>query len=191
MKRLSIADDMGFIHQRLGLYVRMRGVCDVYGVRRCPQDNVLWPDLTAAEHLSFYATLKGCTGALREQHVAYWLEQVDLVDARNKRTSQFSGGMRRRLCVAMAMIGAPSIVLLDEPSSSLDPASRHRLWDVVSKHKVRRACVRRATSCNVRVCSIRACCCLPRTRCKRPKCCAIAWAYSCTALCVPSDRLTN
>jgi ABC-type multidrug transport system ATPase subunit len=116
----SVTQDIEKIYRRMGV---------------CPQSDVLWPDLTAAETLRFYATLKGLTGAQRQTHVDYWLEQVDLVAAKDRVTSTYSGGMRRRLCVACSMIGGPATVFLDEPSASLDPASRHRLWDVIKANK--------------------------------------------------------
>lgn len=116
----SIIDDLENVYRHMGV---------------CPQHDVLWADLTAAETLKFYATLKGLTGSVRDEHVQYWLEQVDLVAARDRVTSTYSGGMRRRLCVACSMIGGPSTVFLDEPSASLDPASRHRLWDVIKANK--------------------------------------------------------
>jgi ABC-type multidrug transport system ATPase subunit len=116
----SIVEDLENIYRHMGV---------------CPQNDVLWADLTAAETLKFYATLKGLTGRARDDHVEYWLEQVDLVAARNRVTSTYSGGMRRRLCVACSMIGGPHTVFLDEPSASLDPASRHRLWDVIKANK--------------------------------------------------------
>jgi ABC-type multidrug transport system ATPase subunit len=116
----SVTQDIERIYRRMGV---------------CPQSDVLWPDLTAAETLRFYATLKGLTGAQRQTHVDYWLEQVDLVAAKDRVTSTYSGGMRRRLCVACSMIGGPATVFLDEPSASLDPASRHRLWDVIKANK--------------------------------------------------------
>ena len=90
---------------------------------------------TGAETLEFFGRLKGLTGLELNKAVDYWLEQVDLSDARDRKTGKYSGGMRRRLCVAVAFIGASSVVLLDEPSASLDPASRQQLWRVIEKHK--------------------------------------------------------
>ena len=64
------------------------------------------------------------------------LEQVGLLDcAYSKKSSQLSGGMRRRLSVAMALAGNPKIVFLDEPTSGLDPISKRQLWDIVSSSK--------------------------------------------------------
>lgn len=60
----------------------------------CPQDNVLWDDLTGPEHLEFYGRLKNLTGKELKQQVRYWLEQVNLWRARKKLSRQYSGGMK-------------------------------------------------------------------------------------------------
>lgn len=101
----------------------------------CPQDNVLWDDLTGAEHLQFYGMIKNLTGDRLQQQVDYWLRQVDLDSHVNKLSKEYSGGMKRRLCVAMSLIGHPRVVLLDEPSTGLDPASRRKLWDIIDSYK--------------------------------------------------------
>ena len=63
------------------------------------------------------------------------LVQVNLYDARKKKSKALSGGMRRRLSVAMACIGSPDILILDEPTTGLDPASRRQVWEVIEKVK--------------------------------------------------------
>eukprot|EP01130_Rhizamoeba_saxonica_P016314 TRINITY_DN7523_c0_g1_i1.p1 TRINITY_DN7523_c0_g1~~TRINITY_DN7523_c0_g1_i1.p1 ORF type:complete len:975 (-),score=216.56 TRINITY_DN7523_c0_g1_i1:41-2965(-) len=101
----------------------------------CPQDNVLWDDLTGPEHLEFYGRLKGLKGSHLKQRIKVRLQEVNLWSARNKLSSQYSGGMKRRLCVAMCMIGDPGVILLDEPTTGLDPASKRQLWEVVLAQK--------------------------------------------------------
>ena len=99
----------------------------------CPQDNILWPRLTAAEHLRFYGQLKGLPrGPALEAAVDAAVASVNLAHARNKVSAEYSGGMKRRLCVANALIGAPRVLVLDEPSTGLDPASRRALWGVIA-----------------------------------------------------------
>ena len=61
--------------------------------------------------------------------------QVNLYDARHRRSKQLSGGMRRRLSVAMSCIGNPDILILDEPTTGLDPASRRQVWEVIERVK--------------------------------------------------------
>jgi ABC-type multidrug transport system ATPase subunit len=120
IRGLDIRNQMDEIHLQMGV---------------CPQDNVLWDDLTGPEHLEFYGRLKNLTGKELKQQVRYWLEQVNLWRARKKLSRQYSGGMKRRLCVAVALIGNPKVVLLDEPTTGLDPASRRQLWETVINYK--------------------------------------------------------
>lgn len=70
------------------------------------------------------------------------LQQVNLYDARNKKSVNLSGGMRRRLSVAMATVGNPDILILDEPTTGLDPASRRQVWEVIETVKEGRSVVR-------------------------------------------------
>jgi len=73
-----------------------------------------------------------------DDEVQHWLEKVKLTDAANKLSKEYSGGMKRRLSVAIALVGRPKVVLLDEPSTGLDPASRRALWEVI--HGFKRQC---------------------------------------------------
>ncbi len=123
----------------LDLRVSMKEVYSIMGV--CPQDNLLWPTLTAEEHLRFYGRLKNLSGAALEEAVAAKLKDVNLTAAAKKQVHTYSGGMKRRLSVAISIIGDPLVVYLDEPSTGLDPASRRLLWDVVKKTKRERAVV--------------------------------------------------
>jgi len=110
----------------------------------CPQENVLWDDLTGPEHLYFFGRLKNLRGKKLDEAVDYWMEQVNLTNAKHKFSRQYSGGMKRRLCVAIAMIGDPAVVLLDEPTTGLDPASKQSLWEVVTRYK--RSCAMMLTT---------------------------------------------
>ena len=103
----------------------------------CPQDNLLWEKLTARDHLLFYARLKMFEGEQLKKAVDDALRSVNLLNGgvADKQVKKFSGGMKRRLSVAISFIGAPAVVYLDEPSTGLDPASRQNLWDVVKKGK--------------------------------------------------------
>eukprot|EP01122_Echinamoeba_exundans_P012286 TRINITY_DN5094_c0_g1_i1.p1 TRINITY_DN5094_c0_g1~~TRINITY_DN5094_c0_g1_i1.p1 ORF type:complete len:939 (+),score=203.70 TRINITY_DN5094_c0_g1_i1:58-2817(+) len=101
----------------------------------CPQEDVLWDDLTGPEHLRFYGRLKNLRGKQLEDQVDYWLRQVNLHNDKTKFSRQYSGGMKRRLSVALALIGNPRVVLLDEPTTGLDPGSRRALWDVITNYK--------------------------------------------------------
>jgi ABC-type multidrug transport system ATPase subunit len=65
------------------------------------------------------------------RRAAELLEQFDLVDAADKPPSAYSGGMRRRLDLAMTLVGNPRIIFLDEPTTGLDPRSRHTMWEII------------------------------------------------------------
>jgi ABC-type multidrug transport system ATPase subunit len=101
----------------------------------CPQDNVLWEDLTAPEHLYFFGRIKNMNGEALKNAVQANLKAVNLHNEDKKTSGQFSGGMKRRLAVACAFMGNPKVVLLDEPSTGLDPASRRQLWDLINERK--------------------------------------------------------
>ena len=104
----------------------------------CPQHDVLWRDLSAAEHVAFYARLRQVPkGAALKREVRRVLADVALTAWADKPSRSFSGGMKRRLSVACALVGGPRIVYLDEPSTGLDPASRRRLWRVITEFKER------------------------------------------------------
>jgi ABC-type multidrug transport system ATPase subunit len=100
----------------------------------CPQFDVLWDTLTPREHVLFYARLKGVKSSEENAHVMDLLKHVGLdAHADRKLAKELSGGMKRRLSVAIALAGNPLIVFLDEPSTGLDPLSRKQLWDVLAK----------------------------------------------------------
>ena len=81
----------------------------------CPQHDILWGEMTAREHLQLFALLKGVPRAEREQVIAEKLESVRLTSVGDNRVSSFSGGMKRRLSVAISSIGEPRIIFMDEP----------------------------------------------------------------------------
>jgi ABC-type multidrug transport system ATPase subunit len=105
----------------------------------CPQHDVLWSRLTVREHLLLYARLKGVS-IRRERELAQCaLESVGLAPQADRLSSQLSGGMRRRLSVAIALVGDSQVVLLDEMTTGLDPASRRQLWHVLAAARQGRA----------------------------------------------------
>ena len=87
--------------------------------------------LTGEENLLLMARLRHLGSARGKQRVAELLEQFDLVEAARKPLSTYSGGMQRRLDLAMTLVAAPSVIFLDEPTTGLDPRSRHVMWDIV------------------------------------------------------------
>uniref|UniRef100_A0A3Q3GZ83 ATP-binding cassette, sub-family A (ABC1), member 5 n=1 Tax=Labrus bergylta TaxID=56723 RepID=A0A3Q3GZ83_9LABR len=102
----------------------------------CPQVNPLWPRITLQEHLEIYAAIKG----LRGQDVPGIIKVVNALELKehlNKQTKTLSAGLKRKLCFAMSMIGNPAIVLLDEPSSGMDPKSKQRMRAIRAAFKNR------------------------------------------------------
>ncbi|CAI5466132.1 unnamed protein product [Closterium sp. Yama58-4] len=111
---------------------------DVYTIMGvCPQHDLLWEQLTGREHLYFYGRLKNLHGQALQQAVLDSLKSVNLLagGAADKKAGKYSGGMKRRLSVAISLIGKPPVVYMDEPSTGLDPASRYNLWAVVKEAK--------------------------------------------------------
>uniref|UniRef100_A0A803N332 ABC transporter domain-containing protein n=1 Tax=Chenopodium quinoa TaxID=63459 RepID=A0A803N332_CHEQI len=109
----------------------------------CPQHDLLWETLTGREHLIFYGRLKNLKGSALTQAVDESLKSVNLYygGVADKFTGKYSGGMKRRLSVAISLIGDPKVVYMDEPSTGLDPASRNNLWNVVKQAKQDRAII--------------------------------------------------
>ncbi|MGW4241258.1 ATP-binding cassette domain-containing protein [Nocardia sp. NPDC004722] len=87
--------------------------------------------LTGEENLAMMATLHHLGRAERKRRTATLIEQFDLVDAARKPASTYSGGMRRRLDIAMGLMGSPQVLFLDEPTTGLDPRSRRAVWRLV------------------------------------------------------------
>lgn len=101
----------------------------------CPQHDVLWNELTAREHLDIFVRLKKIPRHMRKQLIDEKLESVKLLDVGNNRVGSFSGGMKRRLSVAISSIGDPEIIFMDEPTTGMDPMSRRHVWDLIQRMK--------------------------------------------------------
>src|SRR5690348_10242434 len=97
------------------------------------QEAALDPFLTGVEHLRLQASLHGIRGDERKRLIAQLLDRVGLTSAGNRKVRTYSGGMKRRLDLALALIHDPSILFLDEPTTGLDPQSRTALWDEVGR----------------------------------------------------------
>lgn len=101
----------------------------------CPQFDILWKELTGMEHMKIYGRLKGLDTNEVHTQAAQLLESVKLTDAAHTRTGAYSGGMRRRLSVAISLLGDPLVVYLDEPTTGMDPISRRHVWDAIEAAK--------------------------------------------------------
>jgi len=93
------------------------------------QETSIDPELTAEENIRFACEAYGVPRGDRGERVAELLDLVDLADVADKRAEEFSGGMKKRLDAATALVHRPPLVFLDEPTTGLDPKARNRLWE--------------------------------------------------------------
>ena len=96
-----------------------------------PQDIALYEDLTARENLSFWGSMYGLRGAELSQRVDAILELTELTDRQKDKVEKYSGGMKRRLNIGVALLHKPRIVIMDEPTVGIDPQSRRKILDSV------------------------------------------------------------
>ncbi|XP_028998112.1 phospholipid-transporting ATPase ABCA1-like [Betta splendens] len=101
----------------------------------CPQHNVLFNELTVEEHIYFYARLKGRSRDEVKTELDQMIEDVDLPQKRKELAKNLSGGMQRKLSVAIAFVGGSNVVILDEPTAGVDPYARRGIWDLLLKYK--------------------------------------------------------
>ena len=87
--------------------------------------------MTVSENIEYFARIKGIPSSRRSELVERTIKQLDLDDQRKKLAGQLSGGNKRKLSVAQAIVGSPPIILLDEPSAGMDPEARRFMWRVV------------------------------------------------------------
>ena len=97
------------------------------------QEAALDAILTGREHLALQATLQGIPARQRRERTTALLERVGLAEAADRRVGGYSGGMKRRLDLALALVHEPRILFLDEPTTGLDPQSRAALWEEVAR----------------------------------------------------------
>lgn len=98
-----------------------------------PQDLGLYPDLSAREFLDYIAILKGLNDSIARRHrVDELLETVSLTDVANRKLKTFSGGMKRRVGIAQALLNDPQLLIVDEPTAGLDPEERIRFRNLLA-----------------------------------------------------------
>jgi Cu-processing system ATP-binding protein len=110
---------------------------DRSGLGYLPENVALYPSMTGAETLAFYARLKG----QQVSRNTALLEKVGIADAAHRRVGTYSKGMRQRLGLAQALLGDPRVLLLDEPTTGLDPALRQHFYEIVRDLRVQGAMV--------------------------------------------------
>ena len=99
----------------------------------CPQFDAIFENLTVYENLEFYARIKGIKRNLVGDLVTAMIKEMSLNEFTNKISGRLSGGNKRKLSVAVSMLGNPPIILLDEPSTGMDPEARRFMWSVIHK----------------------------------------------------------
>jgi len=119
---LSVTDEAAAIRARTGIV---------------PQADNLDPDFSVEENLQIYAAFFGLTRAEVAPRIDALLEFVSLADRRKAKTTTLSGGMQRRLTIARALVNNPELVVLDEPTTGLDPQARHAIWGRLNELKGR------------------------------------------------------
>ncbi|XP_035533108.1 ATP-binding cassette sub-family A member 12 [Morone saxatilis] len=139
-----------------GLFAPSSGAIEVYGkdmqtniddVRKelgvCMQYDVLFDHMTTKEHLLLYGQIKAPQWSRRElrEQVRMILEETGMYAHRHKRVGTLSGGMKRKLSISIAFIGGSRLVVLDEPTTGVDPCSRRSIWDIVIQHKKNRTII--------------------------------------------------
>ncbi|XP_076054127.1 phospholipid-transporting ATPase ABCA3-like [Oratosquilla oratoria] len=101
----------------------------------CPQHDVLFDSLTVAEHIIFFSRLKGLPKDEVEEEVQKTVQMLKLDDKTHWESSTLSGGMKRKLSVGIALCAGSRVVILDEPTSGMDPQARRATWDILQREK--------------------------------------------------------
>jgi ABC-2 type transport system ATP-binding protein len=115
---------LGFDAQAQGPAAR-----EVMGVS--PQETAVYPYLTGEENVRLFGELYSVPRKALNARVDYVLEKVGLLDEAKRRVGKYSGGMKRRVSIAMALVTDPRVVLLDEPTVGMDPQARRAVWDFI------------------------------------------------------------
>ncbi len=96
-----------------------------------PQENLLYSNLTCAENLNFYAQIYGLSRQKRLKQIDSSLAAVNLLDRKNSVVDTLSGGMQRRINIAIALVHHPKLLILDEPTTGLDIETRYEIWELI------------------------------------------------------------
>ncbi len=109
--------------------VRMPNLNMLNNIGYMAQSDALYSELTALENLAFFAALVGLNGAVRKQRIEEVMQLVNLANFLKRPIATYSGGMKRRLSLAIALLHRPQMLILDEPTVGIDPVLRKSIWD--------------------------------------------------------------
>jgi ABC-2 type transport system ATP-binding protein len=112
----SVRREAGAVHKLIGV---------------CPQELALYEELSARENLEFFGRMVGLGGAELKSQIATYLEVIGLAERAKSKVAKFSGGMKRRLNLGIALMGNPEMLFLDEPTVGIDPQSRNNIFDTI------------------------------------------------------------
>jgi len=101
----------------------------------CPQDTAVYPYLTGRENIEFFGNLHAMPKKKLRENTDRLLEKLGLTQDADRRLSKYSGGMKRRINLIIALVHDPEVAFLDEPTVAMDPQSRHAVWDVIRELK--------------------------------------------------------
>jgi len=107
----------------------------------CPQHNILFKLLTVRESMELFAAIKGIGPTAADTQITELLEEVGLTPKIDTLTKGLSGGMKRKLSVALSLVGNPKVVYLDEPTAGMDPEARRSMWNLINRKKAGRVVV--------------------------------------------------
>eukprot|EP00658_Telonema_sp_P-2_P071039 TRINITY_DN60372_c0_g1_i1.p1 TRINITY_DN60372_c0_g1~~TRINITY_DN60372_c0_g1_i1.p1 ORF type:complete len:370 (+),score=97.42 TRINITY_DN60372_c0_g1_i1:136-1245(+) len=135
------------ISMMCGLISSSKGTCQIFGrdisaekaaarkdIGFCPQHNILIDTLTVKEHVELFCAIKGVPAHEISGEVADRLGEVGLLDKQDNLVKQLSGGMQRKLSVAISLAAGSRFVILDEPTAGMDPVSRRTIWEVLQRN---------------------------------------------------------
>lgn len=115
---LNLKSDMSKIYERIGY---------------CPQFDALFDDLTAREILEIFALQRGVPRKDVPSYAVRAATDLDMIEHVDKKVSELSGGNKRKLSTAIALVGNPMVIFLDEPTTGMDPATKRNLWNIIVK----------------------------------------------------------
>uniref|UniRef100_A0A1I8JBA9 ABC transporter domain-containing protein n=1 Tax=Macrostomum lignano TaxID=282301 RepID=A0A1I8JBA9_9PLAT len=127
------------VHVQDGAWLSGREGATVGAIGYCPQHNPLFNSITVAEHIRFYADIRGLDSIEAEQQTTRLMQSLGLSQHSDKQAGQLSGGNKRRLCLAIALLGDPALIVIDEASTGVDPENKRFIWGAIRRmvHKQR------------------------------------------------------